>query len=226
MRGYYRDPEATRQALPGDGWFHTGDLGELVGTALKLVARKDRVFKLQNAEKVVPTEIENRLAGMNKYIRHVIIAGSGRDFLCALIYPDYFRIREEFGHDRERADRIVKESLRDTISEFNRTHEVKFERIHAVALVSKELTIEEQELTPSLKVRVRDVLARAEDYLTAVYEPSAECECRYLRRVLRVEGDDRPCFGGKPQTLDRCHECGNFIFGDDAVSRRPETRPN
>ena len=218
MRGYYRDDEATRKALPGDGWFHTGDLGELVGTALKLVARKDRVFKTLNAEKVVPTGIENRLAGMNKYIRHVIVAGSGRDFLCALIYPDFFRIREEFGHDRERADRVVKESLRETIAEFNRTHEIKYERVQAVAVISKELTIEEDELTPSLKVRVRNVLAQAEDYLTAVYEPSGECDCRFLKKVLRVAGDNRPCFGGKARTLDRCHECGNFIFGDEKAT--------
>ncbi|HVA57398.1 MAG: AMP-binding protein [Gemmatimonadaceae bacterium] len=214
MRGYYRDDEATAKALPGDGWFHTGDLGELLGPALKLVARKDRVFKMLNAEKVVPTEIENRLAGMNPYIRHVIVAGGGRDFLCALIYPDFFRIGEEFGHDHATADRVVAASLRETIAEFNRTHAIKYEHIKAVAVISKELTIEDQELTPSLKVRVRNVLAEAEDYLEAVYQPSAECDCRFLRKVLRVAGDDRPCFGGRPKTLDRCHECGSLMFGE------------
>ena len=214
MRGYYGDAEATAKALPGDGWFHTGDLGELLGPALKLVARKDRVFKLLNAEKVVPTEIENRLAGMNAYIRHVIVDGSGRDYLCALIFPDFFRIAEEFGGDRARADRVVAASLRGTIAEFNRTHPVKYEHIRAVAVISKELTIEDQELTPSLKVRVRNVLAEAEGYLEAVYHPTAECDCRFLRKVLRVAGDDRPCFGGRDKTLDRCHECGSLIFGE------------
>ncbi|MHB1861772.1 MAG: AMP-dependent synthetase/ligase [Gemmatimonadaceae bacterium] len=214
MRGYYRDDEATARALPGDGWFHTGDLGELMGPALKLIARKDRVFKLLNAEKVVPTEIENRLAGMNPYIRHVLVAGGGRDFLCALIYPDFFRIGEEFGADRATADRVVATSLRDTIAEFNRTHPVKYEHIRAVAVISKELTIEDQELTPSLKVRVRNVLADAEGYLQAVYDPTAECDCRFLRKVLRVAGDARPCFGGRAKTLDRCYECGSLLFGE------------
>src|SRR5450830_1450464 len=78
MRGYYGNAAATAQALPGDGWFHTGDLGEFTGAGLKLVARKDRVFKMLNAEKVIPTEIENRLAGMNHFIRHVIVTGEGR----------------------------------------------------------------------------------------------------------------------------------------------------
>ena len=214
MVGYFRDEAATRNALPGDGWFHTGDLGELAGTTLRLIGRKDRVFKMLNAEKVVPTDIENRLAGMNRYIRHVIVAGDGRDFIAALVFPDFFRIAEEFGDDRARAEREVKASLRDTLLEFNRTHPVKYERISACAVVSKELTIEDGELTPSLKVRVRDVLSRSAGYLEAVYEPTPRCECRFLRRVMRLSDDARPCFAGRDRTLAQCHECGAFIFDD------------
>jgi len=214
MVGYFRDGDATAQVLPGDGWFHTGDLGELVGAGLKFVSRKDRVFKMLNAEKVVPTEIENRLAGMNQYIRHVIVTGDGRSYLTALVFPDFFRIAEEFGGDTAEADRVVKESLRTTILEFNRTHPVKYERIQALVVVTKELTIEDHELTPSLKVRVRNVLSQSEPYLEAVYEPHAGCDCRFLRRVLRLAGDNRPCFGGLDRTLDRCHECGSFIYDD------------
>jgi hypothetical protein len=91
---------------------------------------------------------------------------------------------------------------------------VKYERIQAFAVISRELTIEDHELTPSLKVRVRDVLANNADYLDAVYEPSADCDCRFLRKVMRLSGDERPCFAGADRTLDRCHECGNFVFAD------------
>jgi long-subunit acyl-CoA synthetase (AMP-forming) len=100
------------------------------------VSRKDRVFKMLNAEKVIPTEIENRLAGMNPYIRHVIVTGSGRDFLAALIFPDFFRIREEFGTDVAAAERVVKDSLRETVLAFNREHSVKYEH-QAFAVVSR-----------------------------------------------------------------------------------------
>lgn len=217
MTGYFEDPVASHAALPGDGWFHTGDLGELLGARLKLVARKDRVFKMLNAEKVVPTGIENRIAGMNKYIRHVIVTGSGQDFLTALVFPDYFRITEEFGDDHSRAERVVKDSLLESMRDFNRTHPVKYEHIQALVVVSRELSIESSELTPSLKVRVSNVLAGATSYLEAVYRPSAACECRFLRKVMRLAGDQRPCFGGFDRTLDRCHECGTFIF-DDAPS--------
>lgn len=215
MKGYFRDPDATGRALPADGWFHTGDLGELNGNGLTLVSRKDRVFKMLNAEKVIPTAIENRLAGMNPYIRHVIVTGSGRDFLAAVIFPDYFRIGEEFGDDVARADRIVKESLRETVLAFNREHAVKYERVQAFVVVSRELTIGEQELTPSLKVRVGHVLEHVGEYVEAVYEPHAGCDCRILRKVMRLSRDDRICFAGLPRTLERCHECGLFVFGDD-----------
>jgi len=214
MRGYYEDPEATARALPGDGWFHTGDLGEFVGAGLKLVARKDRVFKMLNAEKVVPTEIENRLAGMNSFIRHVIVAGQGQRFLSALIFPDYFRIAEQFGADQATADRVVKASLRETLLEFNREHEVKYERVQAFAVISKELSLEAEELTPSMKVRVRNVLEHAEEYLEAVYAPSEDCDCRFLRKVMRLAPDDRRCFAGLDRSLDECHACGSFVFGD------------
>jgi long-chain acyl-CoA synthetase len=225
MRGYYGNPAATAQALPGDGWFHTGDLGEFVGAGLKLVARKDRVFKMLNAEKVVPTEIENRLAGMNNFIRHVIVAGQGRSFLAALIFPDYFRIAEQFGSDLATADRVVKESLRDTLIAFNREHRVKYERIQAFAVISKELTLEDEELTPSMKVRVRNVLEHAEEYLEAVYTPSEDCDCRFLRKVMRLAPDDRRCFAGIDRSLDQCHACGSFVFGD-APTPDGRTQPN
>ncbi len=63
MPGYFDSPEATARALPGDGWFHTGDLGEFVGAGLRLVTRKDRVFKLLNAEKVVPDRAREPAGG-------------------------------------------------------------------------------------------------------------------------------------------------------------------
>lgn len=224
MRGYDNDPAATQAALPGDGWFHTGDLGEFVGTGLKLISRKDRVFKMLNAEKVVPTEIENRLAGMNNFIRHVIVAGDGRRFLAALIYPDYFRIAEQFGDDQATADRVVKDSLRETIVRFNQERPAKYERIEAFAVVAKELSLEARELTPSMKVRVRNVLQNAEGYLEAIYEPSIDCDCRFLRKIMRLAPDDRTCFAGKDCTLDRCHECGSVLFGDLSLAASPDAR--
>ncbi|MDH3284504.1 MAG: AMP-binding protein, partial [Acidobacteriota bacterium] len=222
MRGYHDDSEATKRALPGDGWFRTGDLGEFVGKGLKLVTRKDRVFKLLNAEKIVPTVLEVRLAGMNKYIEHVIVVGDGESFLAALVFPDFFLIKKEFGGDEKKADEVIKSSLKETVERFNAENPVKYERLQAFAVVDKALTIEDDELTPSMKVRVRNVLEHSEGFIEAIYEPTRDCDCRFLRKVMRLTPDDRPCFRGKDVTLDRCHECGPLLRSADLSSRREE----
>jgi hypothetical protein len=59
------------------------------------------------------------------------------------------------------------------------------------------------------------VLEGAEPYLEAVYAPDETCDCRFLRKVMRLTEDDRRCFAGLARTLDRCHECGSFVFGDE-----------
>lgn len=224
MQGYFEDPYATKTALPVDGWFRTGDLGAFEERGLRLVTRRDRVFKLANAEKVIPTAIEQRLTGMNSYILHVIVVGSGRDQPAAVVFPDLFRITEEFGDDRVAADHVVKESIRETLLEFNRTHPVKYERIQAVAMISRELTIEHDELTPSLKVRVGNVLEDAREYVEAMYSPSPECDCRILRKIMRVVPDDRRCFAGLDRTIDSCHACGSFVFDEIEGDHLSDTR--
>jgi hypothetical protein len=65
-----------------------------------------------------------------------------------------------------------------------------------------------------MKVRVSNVLRNHEPYLEAVYNPRRDCDCRFLRKVVRLTPDARPCFRGKDVTLDRCHECGPLAFDD------------
>jgi hypothetical protein len=47
-----------------------------------------------------------------------------------------------------------------------------------------------------------------------VYAPGEDCDCRFLRKVMRLSPDDRRCFAGLDRTLDQCHACGSFVFGD------------
>jgi long-subunit acyl-CoA synthetase (AMP-forming) len=212
MKGYDGNPEQTTRVLPGDGWFRTGDLGEFVDNGLVLVSREDRVFKLLNAEKIIPTRLENELAGRCAYIRHVIVVGSGQDSVAALIFPNFFLISQEFGDDREKAEKVVKKEFRQAVLALNDENPVKYEHIKAFAVVSDELTVEDGKLTPSMKVRVTDVLKDSEEYVEALFEPSQECDCSFLSKVMRLDPDDRHCFYGKDMTLDRCHECRSFVF--------------
>jgi len=214
MKGYFGNEDGTREVFTDDGWFRTGDIGTISEKGLKLLARKDRIFKLLNAEKVIPTPLENRLVGDNEYIRHAIVVGGARDCLAALIFPDYFLIQERFGEDLERSDEVVKASFRDSVLRLNEENPVKYEHIKAFAVVTKPLSLEDHDLTPSMKVRVENVLKNTEEYIEAIYDPSIDCDCRFLRRVFRMEGDDRPCFKDKDRTLGQCHRCGVFVFED------------
>jgi long-subunit acyl-CoA synthetase (AMP-forming) len=215
MLGYHRNEEETRRVLAADGWFRTGDLGSIDGNALRLIARKDRLFKLLTGERVTPSPLETRIAGMCRYIQHVVVGGSGREFVTALIFPHLELIRKVFGSDMERAEREVRESFIEAIRQVNEGHPVHYERVKAIVVLGHCLTLEDGELTPSMKVRPKIVLKNHEKQLEAVYEPSAECDCRLLRRVIRLVPDSRPCFLGKGTTLDRCHECGSIIAEDD-----------
>jgi len=214
MRGYHANPEATARVLPGDGWFRTGDLGELVGQALRLLTRKDRVFKLLNAEKIIPTVLENRLAGSNKYIRHVLVVGDGQGYLAALVFPNFALLEEEFAGEPERALRVARESYRESIEALNRENPVKYEHIQAFAVIDRELSVERGELTPSMKIRVENVLRGSREQLVAIYDPLQDCDCSFLRRVMRLVPDARPCPAGLDLTLDRCHECPSHVSGE------------
>lgn len=223
MLGYFENPEETRRVLPGDGWFHTGDLGEMHEKGLRLIARKDRIFKLLNGERVIPTPLENRLAGGSPYIRHVVVTGTAREHLTALIFPNLPLIEEEFAGDWERADREVKASFLRAVQDLNENHPVRYERIQTFAVVSRLLSVENGELTPSMKVRVANVVGNYGDYVEAVYQPTQDCDCRFLRKVMRLKPEPRFCFRGKEVTLDRCHECGLFVF-PDAEDQAEEVR--
>ena len=164
--------------------------------------------------KVIPTVMENRLAGQNRYIRHVLVVGDGRGFLAALVFPNFFLIEQELGPDRERAEAVVRDSFRQTIEAMNRENPVKYEHVQAFAVVGKELTVEDGELTPSMKVRVENVLRGSREYVEAIYEPLRDCDCRFLRKITRLASDPRPCPAGEDLTLDRCPECGSRTLGD------------
>jgi hypothetical protein len=109
---------------------------------------------------------------------------------------------------------VVRGKLRDAILDTNRANPVKYEHIEAFAVVSRELSVERGELTPSTKVRVNQVLKSCQDVLEAIYEPAPSCNCDVLRKVMRLLPDERGCFQGHDLTLDQCHRCGAFIFDE------------
>ncbi|MDE6781443.1 MAG: AMP-binding protein [Ruminococcus sp.] len=111
MAGYYKDPEATAEALTPDGWLHTGDLGYAdERNRVFLTGRKKNLIILSNGENVSPEELENKFAGLD-YISEILVY-SDDSTICAEIFPN-----KELYPD----DEVIEKKFRETVDEINKT---------------------------------------------------------------------------------------------------------
>ncbi|MFQ6608509.1 MAG: AMP-dependent synthetase/ligase [Fidelibacterota bacterium] len=159
MTGYYKNTKETDRVLTKDGWFYTGDVGELTKHGLRLIGRKDRIFKLSNAEKVVPTEIENIIGKDCAYISYAYVSGSGKDYPVTLLFPnkemfkqipDESQLKSRCKCPQNLGDFSV--CLNDCLRELNKSIDIKYARPQRAMLIDYELSIENEELTPSMKL--------------------------------------------------------------------------
>ena len=175
MQGYYHLPEDTAEAIDGDGWFHTGDLGDLTDGYLSITGRKKSLFKLSNGKYIAPEPIENALKA-SAYIAEAVVIGEGERVAGAIIVPS-FPALDEFAKTEapdadSRADVLQHPAVRKLYrSEIDRltTDLAEFERVRLFLLMEREFTIESGELTPTLKVKRREVLAGLADEVTGLY---------------------------------------------------------
>lgn len=165
MVGYYKNEEENQKCFTDDGWFCTGDIGELTPNGLKLVTRKDRIFKLSNAEKVIPTELESIITGKCHYISYALVEGNGRDYPVALLFPDKVLLdqsRNGYHIDIDNCEcpkdlRGLSQCLKGCLINVNCGLKQKFARIKAAMLVDDVLKVDNRTLTPSLKLAPNDV---------------------------------------------------------------------
>lgn len=154
MVGYYNQPEETAKAIDSDGWFHTGDIGEMEGSSLKITDRKKDLLVLGNGKNVAPQPIENLIRESN-FISEAVVLGDGMDYCIALILPNKEAIRAELGlaEDAKLADLPgVRELLKKEIDKTNKKV-ANFEMVKKWALIEDPFTIENGLLTPTLKVK-------------------------------------------------------------------------
>ena len=166
MKGYYNNEEATRQVIDEDGWFHTGDIGELVdGKFLKITDRKKEIFKMSNGKYVAPQVIENKLKNSN-FVEQVMIIGENEKFASALISPDFnylhFYASKHKIHYRDNVELIkdpnVLKKYQDEIDKLNATLS-EYECIKRFRLVCEEWSQDTGELSPTLKLK-RNVIKK------------------------------------------------------------------
>src|SRR5450759_2622673 len=160
MQGYYGKPDATREAIDADGWFHTGDMGELDAEGfLRITDRKKDLIVLAGGKKAAPQPIENELK-MSGVIALPIVIGDRRKFLSALIVPNFEKIAlDEAGRQR----------VQQAIDAYN-AGKAHHEQIRAFRLLPLDLTIESGEITPTMKVKRRFVEEKYRALIDEMYE--------------------------------------------------------
>ncbi len=176
MVGYYNNDEANQDAFTNDGWYRTGDIGEITENGIKLISRKDRIFKLSNGEKVIPTDLEKAIELKCHYVQYVVVSGNGEEHPVALIfpnkkllkYPDY-ELSPASGCFCPRSLNELGRCLTGCLASANDSIGQKFAKVKSAAIILDELSIENNTLTPSMKVAPKNVVERYRSHLLNLY---------------------------------------------------------
>jgi long-chain acyl-CoA synthetase len=175
MKGYWHNPTATDEAIR-DGWFHTGDLGELDADGfLKITGRKKELLVLSNGKKVVPSYIEGLLQS-EPCIDQAVVCGEGRHYLTALIVPHWDNVRAALNarHDSltDRPEEALSPAVLDLLQRRIRTALADVssaEQVKKFIVVPQPFSVAAEELTVSLKLRRNVVLAKYAGHLAELY---------------------------------------------------------
>ena len=165
MVNYYKNDKANEGIFTSDGWFCTGDVGEITDKGLRIITRKDRIFKLMNAEKIIPTKIESNITKKCHFISYAYVAGSGEKYPVALLFPNRNLLNKNLdGFNMEFEKCKCPKSLEDLskclqhcLNEVNCGIKQKFSRINSAMLVDGDLSVENKTLTPSMKLAPNNV---------------------------------------------------------------------
>ncbi len=177
MKGYYKNPEATTETIDKDGWLHTGDIGLLDEEGfLYITDRKKNIIVTSGGKNVTPATIENLLV-TSPYIEQVMVVGDKRNYLTALIVPNFDALKKYADENGIRYSDIKELLINEKIYEDvdaeiqNLTKDLaRFEQIKQFTLMSKEFTIEDGELTPTLKIKRKVVSEKYADIIDKMYE--------------------------------------------------------
>ena len=175
MSGYHNRPRETAEAIR-DGWFHTGDIGTFDPAGyLRITDRKKELIVTSGGKKIAPQPIEANLRA-HALVAEAVLIGEQRHFPAALLVPDFGALCARLGVSRpehsaarsllDRAD--VVQMYQQAIDAINQQL-AQFERIKRFALLSRELTIEHGELTPTMKVRRQVIETRYKDVIEGLY---------------------------------------------------------
>ncbi|MGW9379592.1 AMP-dependent synthetase/ligase [Streptomyces albidoflavus] len=167
MEGYHQLPEKTAEVLEGDGWFHTGDIGELSADGyLKITDRKKDLIKTSGGKYIAPAEVEGQFKAICPFVSNILVHGADRNFCTALIALDEPTLlgwaKEQNLPATTYAEIVARPETQALIEGYvNRLNEglQRWQTIKKFKLLPRDLDIEHGELTPSLKLK-RPVVER------------------------------------------------------------------
>ncbi|MDD4777560.1 MAG: long-chain fatty acid--CoA ligase [Fermentimonas sp.] len=176
MSGYYKKPEATKEAFTDDGFFRTGDAGILTDdNEIILTERIKDLYKTSNGKYIAPQMIETRISE-DKYIDQVAVIGDKRKFVSALIVPNYIALKSyaaSQGITFQTVDELVKNNLiNDFIFgriELLQSQFTNYEKIKRFTLLSTPFSLDSGELTNTLKLRRKVILDHYADIIDQMY---------------------------------------------------------
>ncbi len=176
MKGYFNNKKETDAVLK-DGWLHTGDIGVFDAEGFLIITdRKKHLFKTSQGKYIAPSPIENMFLA-SKYIDQFILIGDRRMFLSALIVPDFEAIKEYADANRIQYntvdDLINMKQIYDIIDKDLVQFQKKlanYERVRKFTLLDKPFTIEEGTLTPSLKIKRKEIESRYKNLIEEMYK--------------------------------------------------------
>ncbi len=180
MKGYFNKPEATREALDAEGWFHTGDIGQLdPDGCLRITDRKKDLIVTAGGKNVAPQPIE-QMVKQNKYVANAVMLGDKRKFCVMLVVPNYEHLEPwakyknvpytdhrsliKVPEVQAKMEREVFKMLADLAS---------YETPKKVLLLENDFTIDNGDLTPTMKVRRRVVEKKYQRQIDALYQEHA-----------------------------------------------------
>lgn len=177
MKGYYKSPDLTAEAIDADGWFHTGDIGlfEPEGQ-LRITGRKKEMFKTAFGKYVVPTLIENKFSE-NSLIDNILVIGENKQFAAALIVPEFGDLRSwcarkgiSYTTNEEMIEHPdVQKKFKKLVDHYNHFFG-DTEKVKRFKLVNYEWSVQTGELTPTLKLKRNFIINKYKDVIEQLFD--------------------------------------------------------
>jgi long-chain acyl-CoA synthetase len=183
MQGYFNNPEATAQSIDGEGWFHTGDIGEIDSDGfLRITDRKKDLIINAYGKNIAPQPLEGLLKS-SPYIATPVLIGDRRKYLAALIVPNFEKLERDLrakgGTFSSRQELVASPAARSLVqAEIDRFNEKldRQEKIRRFTLLADDFTIESGEITPSMKVKRKVVDEKFKSLIDQLYVENGESD--------------------------------------------------